>query len=75
MGELETLTDDQLALLRQIAQAWPDALTVHPETADLRALWDADLIDVYDMWSDGRRQWTPTIEGRTLIARRTETGV
>jgi hypothetical protein len=48
--------------LRMLTVAWPEALTIEPSTDNQRAalqeLRDADLIDIWDMWPDGRRRWT-----------------
>ena len=34
---------------------------------EIRALRDADLIDVYDMHDDGRVRWMLTAEGAALL--------
>lgn len=62
------LTDVQTALLEKIFAAYPEPFTVDPETDDLLTLRDADLIEEWDMWPDGRRRWIIRPEGRNALA-------
>lgn len=37
------------------------------DSKSIRELKNADLIDIYDMYPDGRIRWWPTSKGRALL--------
>jgi hypothetical protein len=63
------VSPEAMALLKRIQAVYPNALTTEAgdETA-AHELRDAALIELWDMWPDGRERWTTTGLGRTALA-------
>jgi hypothetical protein len=61
---------EAMALLKRIDMANPDPLTTSADEEEAACeLRDAGMIELWDMWPDGRQRWYATALGREILSR------